>query len=197
MSNRTAVPDAQKDVVWMRDIEDRLKALETRKVQGNLAIDNLAINEALTFPGSGEALSAAILNDGLAFQQKASTAAVTLTTTSQDVPGVALTATRIGYYAVVFFADFLVSVAQNATGIVSLVAGTGTTVTGQSALFLDAAGGPIARATVGNFAGWNVPTLQYGATLKMVALKNAVSASVFQAVAPNTGMIVFRVGPSR
>lgn len=41
MSNRVAVPNSQKDIVWMRDIEDRVKAQETRQVQGDIALDTL------------------------------------------------------------------------------------------------------------------------------------------------------------
>lgn len=48
MSNRVAVPDGQKDVVWMRDVEDRLKALETRKVQGDLALDSATVGDLTT-----------------------------------------------------------------------------------------------------------------------------------------------------
>jgi len=52
VSNRQAVPTGQQDVQWMRDIEDRLKALETRKVQGNLALDVASIAD-LTFTATG------------------------------------------------------------------------------------------------------------------------------------------------
>lgn len=51
MSNRQAVPDAQKDTQWMRDIEDRVKGLETRKVQGNLTLADTTL-ESLTVGAS-------------------------------------------------------------------------------------------------------------------------------------------------
>lgn len=47
MSNRDAVPDSQKDVAWKRAVDDRLKALESRKVQGNLTLDTTTVNELI------------------------------------------------------------------------------------------------------------------------------------------------------
>lgn len=194
MSNREAVPDAQKDVQWRRDMEDRLKALETRKVQGDLTMDSLAINGNLSFPGTSEALTAESVALGNDPMFALCNTAVTLTTALQDLPGMEVTPTQPGYYVYFFFVDILFSASGNATAIAQ-AAVSGGSQGGSQALLLDASGGPLIRATVGGMGVWNLPDITGAPSLKIQAVKNAAAATIsIQVFSP---LLVLRTGAAR
>jgi hypothetical protein len=195
---RAAAPD-EAAKAWMRDIEDRLARVESRRLQGalsaeSLSAESLSISDSLTFPGTTEVLTAETVAAGNAPQIIRSTAGITLTTALQDVPGMAITVSRPGQYVYIFFVDVLFNTAGNATAFAQ-AAVTGGTSSGGQALLLDATLGPLMRATVGSLGLWNVPDASSRPALRIQALKNAATAAI-DIVTSGSMMLVFRTGES-
>lgn len=177
----------------MRGVDADIAMLKRRKLQGDLTMQNVAINESLQILGAKDVLDDVWVNEGSEPQMASATAALTLPTTPADIAGCLITPTRPGFYVALAVFDFLFSVAGNATAIGVMVVSAGTLRSTQ-ALFLDAAAGPIARACVTCVGTWNVPDMT-NARIGLQAQKNAATATI-SANAGNTVLVLWRAGPA-
>jgi len=196
MADRGAVPEKQKFERWQRTVEDRLGTLERRKVQGDLAMDTLHMNQAIDFPPINEYIDGPTLLAGSYPTLIQSSATLNFTgasaTTTIQVPSASFVPSRTGIYTAHCAWDVLFNAGVNATFVGSLTVTKGALFATQG-LFLDAAAGPIARATVYSHGIWRVDDAA-GARLNMVANLNAnPGATIVQLVAGSTSMMVYRM----
>lgn len=66
MSDRTAVPTKEIPPQWIRSIEDRLRRLEQRKLQGTLSMSNIGVTQAAIDTATIKNLSGGIMMTGTA-----------------------------------------------------------------------------------------------------------------------------------